>query len=419
MQYPKLRAVEVIPIRDEQGLFVALRDPIHVSPHTLVVPYALAPALDLLDGENSIADVRREIEERLGVRLRKEQLEQVVRALDEALFLENERYWAARDRAVSVFAGLELRPAAHAGSAYHEDPDDLRAFLDDCLARADVGAQAEDDGPIVAALAPHIDFARGAHSYGATYRAIGEACGADLFVILGIAHQMTERLFVPCDMDFDTPLGSVPRDREFMADLARRCPLDARDDCLVLRAEHSIEFQAEHSIEFQAVFLRHVFGGERDVRIAPILCSSLLRAVEPGKDAMDAPEVADFIGALRETISERGTRVCVIGAVDLAHEGPKFGHGYAVDAERLWAVRREDMDLLKFALDGDAKGFFGRIAGDQDARNVCGFPAIYTLLQVCGPVTGTLLDYGQAEEPEAQSVVTYASAVFRVASDVE
>ena len=401
----------MIPYQEEGGAYVALRDPIAVSSRTLLMPYAAAPLLGLLDGEHTVAEIRAEFRILAGATLSAERIEGLVRQLDEALFMEGERFAEALERALRCFRRLRVRPAAHAGTAYHGDPEHLRGFLDS-LFRLDggpspIGDYCEKGGRdrICAALAPHIDPGRGATAYAATYKAIAEGTDADLFVVLGVAHQMTENIFAPCDMGFDTPFGVAPADHDFMSALNDRCPVEPGPDLLVHRTEHSIEFQA--------VFLQYLYAKRREVTIAPILCSSLLRAVGPGEDPMDKPEVADFIDALRETIGDCGRKVCVIGGVDLAHVGPKFGHEYEADETRLARVSREDMSLLDRVAEADAEGFFALIARDNDARNVCGFPAIYTLLKVCGACEGELLDYGQAREPEVKSAVTFASMVFR------
>jgi hypothetical protein len=72
----------------------------------------------------------------------------------------------------------------------------------------------------------------------------------------------------------------------------------------------------------------------------------------------------------------------------------------------------------------DAAGFFHSIQQEQDRRNVCGVPALYTLLRLLeagappaaglqAPVSpGRLLGYGQAPDPASDSVVTFMSAAF-------
>jgi hypothetical protein len=60
----------------------------------------------------------------------------------------------------------------------------------------------------------------------------------------------------------------------------------------------------------------------------------------------------------------------------------------------------------------DPEGFYRSIMKDQDRRRICGFPAIYTMLNVMEVRKGKLLKYGQAFTPETQSVVSFASLAF-------
>ena len=60
----------------------------------------------------------------------------------------------------------------------------------------------------------------------------------------------------------------------------------------------------------------------------------------------------------------------------------------------------------------DGEGFYSFISQERDRRNICGLPAIYTLLQVLEAKEGRLLKYGQAYIRETESVVSFASMGF-------
>ena len=49
---------------------------------------------------------------------------------------------------------------------------------------------------------------------------------------------------------------------------------------------------------------------------------------------------------------------------------------------------------------------------EQDRRNVCGVPAIYTLLRVVEAKEGKLLRYEQAVDQAGQSVVSFMAGAF-------
>jgi hypothetical protein len=60
----------------------------------------------------------------------------------------------------------------------------------------------------------------------------------------------------------------------------------------------------------------------------------------------------------------------------------------------------------------DAAAFFEHNRRDGDRRHVCGFSAIYALLASVPAARGRLLHYGQAPEPQTESVVSFAAMVF-------
>jgi hypothetical protein len=49
---------------------------------------------------------------------------------------------------------------------------------------------------------------------------------------------------------------------------------------------------------------------------------------------------------------------------------------------------------------------------DGDARNICGYPALYTFLRLLGGRKGEILYYDQSPEPQTQSMVSFASMAF-------
>jgi AmmeMemoRadiSam system protein B len=231
-----------------------------------------------------------------------------------------------------------------------------------------------------------------------------ERSDADVFVILGVAHQYCKRRFALTRKDFQTPLGTATTDRAFVNHLAESAGSHLFEDELAHRTEHSIEFQV--------VFLQHLLGGRRDFTIVPILAGSfhdLLR--QPGGPEAD-PEVASMIRALRSAEAASGRKVAFIGGIDLCHVGPEFGDPSPVDEPTLAAVRAFDESMLSRAEARDADGWFATAAGVNDRWRVCGLAATYTLLQAIGPARGRVLRYDQAVDPTRTCCVSFASMAF-------
>jgi AmmeMemoRadiSam system protein B len=251
-------------------------------------------------------------------------------------------------------------------------------------------------------IAPHIDFHRGGPVYAWAYRELMARSEADLFVILGTCHAGMEDPFAITLKPYDTPLGTVPVDREFCEDLGRRC----RADLLSSEAAH----RSEHSIEFQAVMLRHVLGARRPFAIVPVLASYLHEAVWTASDPERDARVPRFIDALLETMAASRRRVCLIAGVDLAHVGPRFGDPEPNTSESLAAVAAADLDMLEAVSSGDPTAFFASVAHDADRRRICGLSPIYTFLRALPGVTGRLVRYRQWPDP--QGAVSFCAVAY-------
>lgn len=405
MERPRLRPIDAFPTEVDGTPALCLRDPQGLTDRVLFLPLAAAEIIQHLDGAHSILDIQAAWVRRHGDLLFREQVEELLVLLDEHLLLDTPRAAAAREAAEREFGTTPLRPAFHAGRAYDADPARLRGTLDSfftCPEGPGAPGGARGTG-LQAVLAPHIDFARGGPTYAWAYRAVLEAADADAFIVLGTAHSPLGGRFSPCLKDFATPFGRLETDRGFVERLVGR----AGRDRIVL---DDFVHRGEHSIDFQAVFLQYLYAGRRPIRLIPILCGTLSDFVLTGKSPADDPVVRRFVTALQETIGAAKERVCLVGGVDLAHLGPRFGDPRPLTAAHLRRAAEDDAAMLQAVTAGDAEGFFRFIQQEQDRRRICGLSPIYTLLKVLEGAKGTLLRYSQWPDP--QGTVTFAGLTF-------
>jgi AmmeMemoRadiSam system protein B len=311
----------------------------------------------------------------------------------------------------AAFLALPSRPAVHAGGAYAGTPRELRRQLNagytDRNGPDGLPGAPHADTPR-ALIAPHIDLHRGAPTYSWAYRYLAEAKPADLYVILGTCHTPVDGHFAATRKAYDTPLGPVPADNEFLD----RLQAEWGHDLFAGEFSHA----GEHSIEFQAVYLRSLgHAGDGAAPIVPILCDSLHSMVPYNRSPRDVELVAGFVSALQQTMAQDARRITLIAAVDLAHVGPRFGDEWSVDVGHQSAVRAADERLLEFIVRPDADGYYADIMADRDARRICGFTPIYllTALMQAEQRRGDLLRYQQWVDHDLSSSVTFCSAVFR------
>ncbi len=327
-----------------------LRDPEGFS-GSVVIPYAAASLASLMDGDRTLAEIQDEFQRKFSQSVALEDLEDLVRQLDERHFLDNDRFRARWKREVELYLTNPVRPAAHAGGAYAGEPQALRQQLDSLfLPPAGPGIPAEPGSRIgrsrlAGVLSPHIDLHRGGPAFAWTYKRVVEETDADLFVIFGTAHSWTPQLFSVTRKHFDTPLGTVETDRFFIQRLAAKLKAEPGGADLDLFASE-LAHRQEHSIEFQVLFLQYLslLGGMRPLKVVPILTGSFHPFVAAGQQPITSPVVRAFVDALRATVAEHPGRVCYISGGDLAHIGQRFGDRQVLDEPRLRAQAEFDRD---------------------------------------------------------------------------
>ena len=407
VDYPKLRNINIFPVQSSGEALLCLQDPQNISEKALFLSPPVYFIISLFDGQHSILDIQAEYMRKFGEFLYTEKLQEIIRQLDVALFLEGERYQEAFRQKEEDFKKLSFRRAVFAGKSYEADTGRLRSQLEEYFTIAggpgSLGDKRIENG-LKGVIVPHIDFQRGGPCYAFGHRVIWEGSSADCFVIFGTAHAPMDNPFCLTLKDFATPLGTLAVDRELVEAIQSRCPDNLFQDEGAQRSEHSVEFQC--------VFLRYLYPEPNPLTIVPILSGSFHEAIEKGVSPMELKPIRQFIDALGGAVSSVGRKVCYIASADLAHMGLQFGDLEGIREHDLGVISREDDEMLEYAKKMDGEGFFSSIAREKDRRKICGLPAIYSMLKTLQAGEGTLLNYGQAFTPEMQSVVTFASLGF-------
>ncbi len=405
--HPKLRWPIDIRLHDAGGQQVlVLQCPVGISEKPLLLVPAVGPIVSLFDGTVS----REEVLARFAPQgLTEKTLVELITLLDDHLFLANGRFFAAGQEAKEAFERAEVRAPALAGRSYPAEQQRLAALIDSYLAQA--SAEADSLRSVACLVAPHIDYQRGGGCYGRTYpRLRGES--ADLYVLIGTAHQYSERLFHLCAKDFSSPLGTLACDVEFVTKVAAQHGIKRSFEGQFLH-------KREHSLELQLPFLSSV---QPTAMIAPVLVGSFHRAVVEQRAPTELEEYESFVGALCEAIRAReaeGKRVCFVAGVDMAHVGMSFGDTKPLTPEKMEQVRARDMEYLKALENADKESLFAHICQDNDERRICGFPTMYTILDLFERL-GTkpdveLISYEQAVDYPGECAVTFAGMVMRQA----
>jgi AmmeMemoRadiSam system protein B len=380
----------------EQALIVQC--PLGVSQKPLFLVPAVGQILSSLEGELSCEELLARFAPQ---GLRRETLDELVQLLDDHLFLANARYFAAERSMKDAYRTLAVRPPALAGLSYPEQADRLEGLIDGFLVRdANVSSSEE----LRCLVAPHIDYRRGGSCYGQIYPHLS-ASRATTYIVMGTAHQYSRHMFHLSPKDFESPLGRLPCDTEAVAQVAHRYGVTRAfaDEYLHKR---------EHSLELQLPFISRVKPG---VAIVPILVGSFHKAVASGRSPQEFEEYASFVGALRDVLAEKirnGEQICFIAGVDMAHVGPQFGDTSPLSLEQMTCVAARDREYLDAIAGHDCERVFSHIAEDGDARRICGFPTMYTILDILRglgiTVRSSFESYAQAVDYPGGCAVTFA-----------
>lgn len=388
----------------EVGLI--FRDPVHLKPDATFVPKGLLGVLALFDGTRSIETIEIEIGDH-GVEPRPGFIEEIVAHLDSRRLLDSPAYRADWAELTEQFAQAPRRPSTSAGSAgYPEDAAALNEALESLI-----GADRQPIRPSPRGLiAPHIDFARGREGYAQAYRYLAECEPADLYVVLGTGHRGPLRAVTGLRADWETPLGVVPTDRDFVDAVHDALGAPTPDEVFCHREEHSVEFQVVH--------LQHVAAG-RPFRVAGFLCGRL-----PTTSFGRAEEVRRIVTAFREVVDRTPGRVCFVAGADLAHIGPYFGDARDVDSTVLEALAKDEHERLAFLERGDPAGFHNAIQAktpvrladggsdpEPNADRVCSTTALRLTAELAGG-PAEYLHYGQAASPDGSQAVTFCAFAF-------
>lgn len=380
------------------GLFI--RDPYHYSDATLLVPPTLVQALECFDGRQSTLDLRSELV-RLTGEIQVGDLEKhLFDSLNNAGFLDNDRYRELKTQREYEFATELKREAIFAGSAYPKDRLKLGNLLATRLGASN-GRRAS-----IGIAAPHASPDGAWDTYRAAYQALPELDDAQnrTFVILGTSHYGAPDRFGLTRKHFITPFGEAQTAVDLVDEL-ENAALDAirmEDYC------HSVE----HSIEFQIVFLQHLYGP--GVRILPILCGPFVKSVYEGCAPESNENVARFFDALGNIAARDAHRLFWILGVDMAHIGRRYGDQLRATANlgEMLAIEQRDRERIAQISAGDLGGYWSLVQERHDDLKWCGSSPFYTFMKVMPGLRAELAHYRQWQI-DPHSVVTFGALRFK------
>jgi AmmeMemoRadiSam system protein B len=268
---------------------------------------------------------------------------------------------------------MKVRPPAVAGLFYAGNPKQLQAEVAELLAEAPASASASPK----ALIAPHAGYVYSGHVAATAFAALRDNAQAITRVVLiGPAHHVWLRGIAAPTVDaFETPLGSVPVDRNALSAIAD-LPFVSKAD-----APHA----PEHALEVELPFLQTLL---RPFAAVPLLVgdavpkevADVLRRLWGGSETLivvssDLSHYHEYQTARRLDAATAAT----IERGDWASLGPNDACGFLPIAGLLMEAKRHGLKAQRLTLcnSADTSGSRDRVVGygawifeetDQEAR---------------------------------------------------
>lgn len=398
---PSLRNdIEVIPTVHDGQRAIFIRDSLGLIEEPLILFGDILQFVSLIDGRRSIRDIQLDlIRLKQGIFISAEEVETVIAKLDDLFLLSSERYHRQKEKLISSYALLQTREPFHAGRSYPREPEELRAFMESFFSDAADPLPYVRKKKILGLIAPHIDLKIGKKVYTKAYKTIQD-CPPEKILLLGTGHNMGNSLLSLTEKDYETPLGRIRTDKDWVRELRRV------GDTIV--SSDDMAHRSEHSIEFQLLFLQHLFG--TDFLLLPILCGSFQKYLQQVNHPREIPGLESFLESLR-VWPDKSDGSLVVAGVDFSHIGLKFGHNQRASA-LLMEAERHDQLLLDALCRGNSEEFWSVSRRADDAYNVCGLSCLACLMEILPECKGYVLDYDFWEEEATQSAVSFAAVVM-------
>ena len=208
----------------------------------------------------------------------------------------------------------QVRTPEVAGQFYPSDPKELRGMVDQFLTAAPENAL---EGEPIAVLSPHAGYLYSGPVEGYSYHLL-KGISFDTVVVLGTAHYFPTQKVSVFDGDaYQTPLGEVKTDQEFIRELLAASPLFQ---------SNAKAHQREHSVETQIPFLQESLSS---FQIVPMVVGS--------SDFESYQKIGEALAGVIQKQQGGGKKVLLIASSDLSHY-PSDEDARVVDSSTLQAL---------------------------------------------------------------------------------
>lgn len=372
---PKLRELSITAVDDGY----AVSDPYGLSAETLWLSEAAMTIASMLDGRRTLVEFQAFLTEVHHAKVPLPALEELVRGLETAGFLETPESIARQQAAESAYLAQPLRPMALAGQCYPGEAEAFRAWAD--LFRG-VAPPAPRTGPLKGLVMPHLDPRRVPGLYGAAIEALAETPPPERVLVVGVAHSGIREDAAALPLGQETPLGPVRLDHAALDALAAKLPFPLLNSPLA--------FRDEHSIEFPIAFLKAAWP-DAEIAVVPMV----LRGV---REPETLQAIADALAELADEFP-----YFPLASVDLSHVGARFDDP-PLDRAAAQEVQGIDRAYLDRLAARDFERAFAEVTAVDNPSRIDAVASVHAMRRVLVG-EGVVLGYDLSAELDTLSAV--------------
>ena len=268
-----------------------------------------------------------------------------------------------------------------AGSWYPSDSNTLKKQIEGLFQKA----ESQPINNAKALILPHAGYQYSGQTAAAAIKSINK--NYKRIIVIGPSHRtlMEDKLSITTATDYQSPLGQIPLDTEFINKLT--------ESPLFKNVPDAQKY--EHSVQIEIPLLQYKLGGFKLVPIVAGQCS---------------PETINKASSIIKNLIDEDT--LVIASSDFTHYGPSYG--YMPFKENIpEQLKQLDMGAYKYIEQLDGKGFLEY--REKTGATICGYIPIAILLAMMDKPTDVhLIKYATSGQllGDYSNSVSYFGIVF-------
>jgi hypothetical protein len=411
-QYDKLklkaRYLDIKPINlNGQNLFL-VSDPYKISNDFIVSPIVVL-VLSLLNGNNSLSDIKSTIFRLTGIIPIDDELYNLIKFFEDNLFLLDDKFNNAYKNEIENLRKKGFLRGSLMGISYPEYPAKAEEFLFNNNIDNNLNID-EISNQIIALIIPHMDLKVARETYFKAYKLllnnlVKNKIDIENVFILGVSHYYHKNPISIFPLDFETPFGILKTNKELIEKINNNLRkilgseyFDLFEDILIYKSEHSIEAQIPYIKLLETkLYENKVNKINKELKVIPMIISY-------GNIELFDKIIDSFLSEIDIN------RTIFISSIDLSHVGKKFGDNNSFDPEKF---DKKYIELLS-NLDINNLFYFDNISRIDGIFTNTFLVSVLKKISTLNnfEISSKLIDYKKYEEKLTDSIVSYCSIVY-------